>query len=92
MIPYMHPGEYLSEILTEMGISPQDLASKSGIPESLIMDILHQKARITLDDSARIGRFIGQSESLWFGMYQAYEKRMSLHLANPKAYTGDPDN
>ena len=43
----IHPGEHLSEILNELGISQYRLAKTIGVPPVRINDIVHRRRSIT---------------------------------------------
>ena len=63
----------ISEILWEefmepMGLSAYRLASDIHVPVSRIQDILHDRRKITVDTSLRLGRYFGVSERYFLNM------------------------
>ena len=50
----IHPGEHLSEILDELGITQYRLAKAIGVPQVRIHDIVHCRRTITADTALRI--------------------------------------
>lgn len=63
----------ISEILWEefmepMGITAYRLASDIHVPVSRIQDILHDRRKITVDTSMRLGRYFGVSERYFLNM------------------------
>ena len=54
----------LEEFMEPMGISAYRLAKAIHVPTSRIQDILHDRRRITVDTSLRLG--------LFFGVYEKY--------------------
>lgn len=60
------PTPKISEILAEdfmkpFGLSAYALSKQLGIPTSRIQDILHDRRKITVDTSIRLGRFFNVS-------------------------------
>lgn len=75
----------ISEILSEefmipYNISAYRLAHEINVPVSRIQDILHDRRKITLDTSIRLGKFFGLSDTYFFNIQseldirEAYEK------------------
>lgn len=59
----------ISEILYEefmepFGLSAYKLAKEIDVPVSRIQDILHDRRKITVDTSIRLGKFFGLSEKI----------------------------
>ena len=70
----------MSEILKEefmdpLGITAYRLAKAIGVPTSRIQDILHDRRKISLDTSLRLGRFFGVSERYFFDMQNDIDMR-----------------
>ena len=62
-------GEILREEFMEpMNISAYKLAQAIFVPVSRIQDILHDRRRITVDTSFRLGRFFGISERYFLNL------------------------
>ena len=56
-------GEILREEFMEpMGISAYKLAQEIFVPTSRVQDILHDRRKITVDTSIRLGKYFGVSE------------------------------
>ena len=62
-------GEILREEFMEpMGISAYRLAQETFVPVSRIQDILHDRRKITVDTSVRLGRFFGVSDRYFLNL------------------------
>ena len=62
-------GEILREEFMEpMGISAYRLAQETFVPVSRIQDILHDRRKITVDSSVRLGRFFGVSDRYFLNL------------------------
>ena len=48
----IHPGEHLSEIMDELGITQYRLAKAIGVPQIRIHDIVHCRRSITADTAS----------------------------------------
>lgn len=73
MSDYIIATPKISEILWEefmepMNISAYRLASDIHVPVSRIQDILHDRRKITVDTSMRLGRYFGVSERYFLNM------------------------
>lgn len=63
----------ISEILWEefmkpLGISAYQLAKELHVPVSRIQDILHDRRKITVDTSIRLGRYFGVSDKYFLNL------------------------
>ena len=70
----------MSEILYEefmepMGISAYKLAKSIHVPVSRIQDILHDRRKITVDTSLRLGRFFGVSDKYFLDIQNDLDMR-----------------
>ena len=62
-------GEILREEFMEpMNISAYKLAQATFVPVSRIQDILHDRRKVTVDTSIRLGRFFGVSERYFLNL------------------------
>ena len=73
-LPNIHPGEILQEeFLKPMGITAYRLAKETGIPQTRISDIIHEKQGITADTALRFSRFFGTTPQFWLGLQNDYD-------------------
>ncbi|MDI7166718.1 HigA family addiction module antitoxin [Leptospira santarosai] len=75
----VHPGEILSDVIEELGISTYRLAKETHMPASNLYDIIAGKRGITADISVRLGRFFEQSDQFWLNIQNSYEFRKIQH-------------
>ena len=62
-------GEILrEEFMDPMGISAYRIAQATFVPVSRIQDILHDRRKITVDTSVRLGRFFGVSDRYFLNL------------------------
>ena len=73
MAPPIHPGEHLTEILAELGISQYRLAKAIGVPPIRIHDIVHCRRSITADTALRIGQALGMTPEFWLNLQRMYD-------------------
>ncbi len=69
----IHPGEHLSEILDELGITQYRLAKAIGVPQVRIHDIVHCRRSITADTALRIGQALGMTPDFWLNLQRMYD-------------------
>ena len=69
----IHPGEHLSEIMRELGITQYRLAKAIGVAPIRIHDIVHCRRSITADTALRIGRALGMTPEFWLNLQRMYD-------------------
>jgi addiction module HigA family antidote len=69
----IHPGEFLSDELRELGISAAELARLIHVPANRVSQIIAGKRHITADTALRLGRWFGTGPQLWLNLQQAYD-------------------
>lgn len=73
VVPPIHPGERLAEILDELGISRYRLARAVGVPPIRINQIYHCRRNITADTAIRIAHALGMSPEFWLNLQRMYD-------------------
>ena len=69
-IPTPKMSDHLKEIMDDLNVSAYKLAKEIGVPVSRIQDILHDRRKVTVDTSVRLGRYFG-IDDLFFIRLQA---------------------
>ena len=69
----IHPGEILTDELSEIGISGAQLAERLNVPHNRIYQILQGRRSITADTALRLGRFFGTGPDIWLTLQTDYE-------------------
>ena len=69
----VHPGEHLSEILADLGITQYRLAKTIGVPQIRINDVVHGRRSITADTALRIGQALGMTPEFWLNLQRIYD-------------------
>jgi addiction module HigA family antidote len=69
----IHPGSYLAEELTELGISAAQAAREIGVPANRLSQILNGKRAMTADTALRLAHWLGTSAQMWMGLQSAYD-------------------
>ena len=69
----IHPGEHLSEVMEELGITQYRLAKTIGVPQIRIHDIVHRRRSITADTALRIGQALGMTPDFWLNLQRMYD-------------------
>ena len=75
--PPIHPGEVLSDELTELGISPTELARQLRVPHNRISQIVQGKRAVTGDTALRLGHWFGTSPAFWINLQSLYDLRLA---------------
>ena len=73
----VHPGEILGETLKARSISQSELASRCGISEKHVSQIINGKASVTSETALLFERALGIRASLWMNLESSHR----LHIA-----------
>jgi antitoxin HigA-1 len=79
--PPIHPGEILADELSEIGITPTELARQLEVPANRITQIVRGKRAITGDTALRLGHWFSMSPQFWLNLQTAYELRLAERQA-----------
>ena len=67
------PGEYLAEVLADLGMSQADLARRMGRPEQIVSEIVGAAKRITSDTALQLERVTGIPAHIWTGLEEEFQ-------------------
>jgi len=76
-LPAIHPGEYLSETLTELNISQAEFARAIGVSAMHISHIVKGTRPVTAELALLIGRALDQSPQYWLNLQTAYDLKIA---------------
>jgi len=81
----IHPGEILSDFLTDYELSQNQLARALKVPVRRINAIVNEQRGITADTAVRLSRFFGNSVEFWLNLQERYDivkaqKKLSSEL------------
>ncbi|MCL4840324.1 MAG: HigA family addiction module antidote protein [Bryobacteraceae bacterium] len=71
--PPIHPGEVLSDILDEAGLTAHALPLDLRITANRITAILKGERGITADTALRLARYFNNSPEIWMNLQTKYE-------------------
>lgn len=75
-IPTPSVGEILSEeFLQPLEITPYRLAKELHVATSSILDIVHDRRRLSVDMALRLSRYFGTSERFWLNLQNEIDIR-----------------
>lgn len=79
------------EFLEPLDITPYRLSKELNVSTSTILDLLHNKRKITVEMSLRLSKFFGNSYKFWLNLQNELEiretrNRMSKELDKIKSY------
>lgn len=69
----IHPGEILADELSEIGVTPTELARQMDVPTNRISQIIRGKRRVSGDTALRLGHWFGTSAQFWLNLQSAYD-------------------
>ena len=72
-LPAIHPGEFLAEILAEIGVSQAAFARAAGVSAMRVSHVITGTRPISADLALRFGKALGQSPEYWLNLQAAYD-------------------
>jgi addiction module HigA family antidote len=69
----IHPGDILSDELSEIGVTATELARQIQVPANRISQIINGKRRISGDTALRLGHWFGTSAQFWLNLQSAFD-------------------
>lgn len=72
-LPAIHPGEFLAEILSEMGISQAEFARAIGVSPMRISHVLKGTRPVTAELALLFGRAFDQSPQYWLNLQADFD-------------------
>jgi len=78
------PGEYLEEVLEELGISKSELATRMGRPQAKLSAIFSGKKAVTPDTAIQLERVTGVGAHVWTGLENDYRLSQARQRAEER--------
>jgi addiction module HigA family antidote len=72
-LPAIHPGEFLAEILAEIGVSQAAFARAAGVSPMRVSHVIGGTRPVSADLALRFGKALGQSPEYWLNLQAAYD-------------------
>jgi len=73
MLPAIHPGEFLAEILEESALSQAEFARRIGVSPMRISHVLHGTRPVTAELACRFGKAFGQTPQYWLNLQADFD-------------------
>jgi antitoxin HigA-1 len=72
-LPPIHPGEFLAETLTELGVSQAQFARAIGVSPMRVSHVINRTRPVTAELALLFGRALGQSPQYWLNLQASYD-------------------
>jgi antitoxin HigA-1 len=86
-LPPVHPGEFLKEILDELGISQAVFARAVGLSTMRISHVVKGKRPVTAEMALLFGKAFGQTPQYWINLQAAYDLKMAVKAIGHRRLT-----
>jgi addiction module HigA family antidote len=73
----IHPGEFLSEVLEELGLSQAEFARVVGVSPMRISHVIRGTRPVTAELALLFGRALDQSPQYWLNLQADYDLKMA---------------
>ncbi len=76
-LPAVHPGEFLADELTALGLSARKFARHVGVPPNAITMIIKGERGVSAEMAMRLGKAFGTGERYWRNLQTHYEAKIA---------------
>jgi len=76
-LPPVHPGEYLREIIGELGLSQARLARAIGVSPMRIPHVVNGSRPVTAELALLLGRAFGQTPQYWLNLQADFDLKLA---------------
>lgn len=83
-LPAIHPGEFLSETLEELGVSQAAFARALGVSPMRISHVIKGTRPVTAELALLFGRALDQSPQYWLNLQADYDLRTAEASMGPR--------
>ena len=74
----IHPGETISDLLDERGITQKELAQRAGVSEPFLSDVIHGKKDISKGLAMGLEYALGVPRSFWLNLQANYDAELLM--------------
>jgi addiction module HigA family antidote len=71
-----HPGEYVQEVIRDMGITQEEFAFRMGVSGKCVSELLNRKCRITPELAGKLSAMTGLESEVWMNLQAVYDSRI----------------
>ena len=72
-LPAIHPGEFLIEILNELGVTQAAFARAIGVSSMRVSHVIGGSRPVTAELALLFGKALGQSPEYWLNLQSTYD-------------------
>lgn len=76
-LPAIHPGEFLHEILDELGLTQAAFAEAIGVSPMRVSHLLKGQRPVTAELALRLGLALSQTPQYWLNLQAAYDLKVA---------------
>ena len=76
-LPPIHPGEFLREILDDLGLTQAAFAEAIGVSPMRVSHLLKGDRPVTAELALRMGRALGQTPQYWLNLQTGYDLKVA---------------
>ena len=92
-LPAIHPGEFLKEMLEDLGTSQAEFARAIGVSSMRVSHLVNGTRPVTAELALLFGRAFGQSPQYWLNLQASYDLKTAeramkdrLRIVRPLAH------
>jgi addiction module HigA family antidote len=86
----IHPGEFLAEILAEIGVSQAEFARAIGVSAMRVSHVVKGSRPVTAELALLFGKALDQSPEYWLNLQSAFDLTTARHTVGRRLKTVQP--
>jgi addiction module HigA family antidote len=83
-LPPVHPGEFLREIIDELGMSQAEFARAVGLSAMRISHVVKGQRPVTAEMALLFGKAFSQAPQYWINLQTAYDLKITEKAISPR--------
>ena len=83
-LPAIHPGEFLAEILEELGVSQAEFARAIGVSPMRVSHVVNGARPVTAELALLFGEAFGQSPRYWLNLQASFDLKAAQARIGPR--------
>jgi antitoxin HigA-1 len=76
-LPPIHPGEFLKEIIDELGVSQAEFARTVGLSAMRISHVIKGRRSVTAEMALLFAKAFGQTPQYWINLQATYDLKVA---------------
>lgn len=85
-LPAIHPGEFLAELLEDLGVSQADFARTIGVSPMRVSHVIKGSRPVTAELALLFGKALDQSPQYWMNLQASFDLKTAEASIGPRLF------